>query len=116
MALHVNTIKDISDRPWYAGSAADYRAEVVSLAERVLTWHGAEEETRFISVQRHEAAEALGYPGTHAQLAGDAYFHLRDNGLVKVEKTGPGKTDFHWVLTEKGMGATRALYLQGDGS
>ncbi len=66
MRRAVDGITDISDRPWYAGTAADYRAEVKRLSPRVLAWHGGTERTRFSFAQRHEAAEALGYPSSHA--------------------------------------------------
>jgi len=116
MRRHVDGITDISDRPWYAGTAGDYRAEVQRLATRVLAWHGGNEGTRFGSAQRHEAAAALGYPSSHAQLAGDAYYHLRDQGYAVVQKKGPSATAWYWSLTDKGLDATASLYLDGDGS
>lgn len=114
MGFHVDGITDISNRPWYVGTAADYRAEVKRLAPRVLLWHGGGESTRFPPVQRHEAAEGLGYPSSHAQLAWDAYYHLRDLGLVTVEKLGQGMTDFFWSLTDKGLDDTTAAYFEGE--
>ncbi len=116
MRSHVDSITDISDRPWCAGTAADYRAEVKRLAPRVLAWHGGTERTRFGYAQRHEAAEALGYPSSHAQLAGDAYYHLRDQGYAAVEKKGRSATAWYWSLTDKGLDATADVYLNGDGS
>ncbi len=113
MRYHVDGITNISDRPWYLGTAADYRAEVRRLAPRVLAWHGGTEARRFGWAQRHEAADALGLPSTHAQLAGDAYYLLRDQGHAVVKKRGPGATAWHWKLTEQGLEATRDLYLDG---
>lgn len=116
MRHHVDAITDISDRPWYAGTAAEYRAEVMALAPRVLAWHGAAERTRFGFAQRHEAAEGLGYPSSHAQLAGDAYYHLRDQGYAVVDKGGASATAWYWSLTDEGLDATVSLYLDGDAS
>lgn len=111
---HLAGISDISDHPWFSGTVADYRAAARRLSDQVLEWHGTQEERRFGTAQRSEAAAALGLASTHAQLAGDAFYHLRDRGLAECKKLGRGATDFYWNLTEAGLDVTREAFLAGD--
>jgi hypothetical protein len=113
MAWHIDGIKDVSKLTWFDGTAADYRAEVKRLAPKLLEWHGSHEATRYGYVQRHTAAEALGYPATHAALAGEAYYHLRDLGQAEVDKRGTTAVDWYWKLSSKGLDATAKAYIAG---